>query len=79
MLEKMDRSLSTHPHYLSHKLANTSVRKSLTRDVKKNIIANLLKMHQLTKMCKIHILWYETGIPTFTLCWRGYVQSSWIP
>ncbi|OXA52598.1 unconventional myosin IC [Folsomia candida] len=32
MLEKMDRSLSTHPHYLSHKLANTSVRKSLTRD-----------------------------------------------
>jgi len=33
MLEKMDKSLSTHPHFLSHKLASTAVRKSLTRDV----------------------------------------------
>lgn len=33
LLEKMDKTLSSHPHYLSHKLATTAVRKSLTRDV----------------------------------------------
>lgn len=33
LLEKMDKSLSSHPHYLSHKLASNVVRKSLTRDV----------------------------------------------
>lgn len=32
-LEKMDKMLSSHNHYLSHKVANNQTRKSLTRDV----------------------------------------------
>ncbi|CAL8120285.1 unnamed protein product [Orchesella dallaii] len=32
LLEKMDENLSSHNHYLSHKIANNVTRKSLTRD-----------------------------------------------
>lgn len=35
LLEKMDKMLSSHNHYLSHKVANAATRKSLTRDVMK--------------------------------------------